>query len=135
MDWTTKFEATAAVPDWGRPAVESLSERIQRLAGVTPFAVVDPLADKPSGWITLTLADGFVHLPPGLFDTTAEIARLTKQRDEVATLLARASAKLENEGFMAKAADDTARSWRSSPSSAADPVERPRGRRRARRTS
>ena len=47
-----KFEATAAVPAWGRPAVESLSERIQRLAGVTPFAVVDPLADKPPGWIT-----------------------------------------------------------------------------------
>ena len=63
-----KFEAAAAVPAWGRPAVESLSERIQRLAGVTPFAVVDPLADKPAGWITLTLTDGFVHLPPGLFD-------------------------------------------------------------------
>ena len=29
-----------------------------------------------------------------------------KQRDEVGTLLARSSAKLENEGFLAKAADD-----------------------------
>jgi valyl-tRNA synthetase len=101
-----KFEALAAVPAWGQTAVGSLSERIQRLAGVMPFAVVDPLASKPPGWIALTLTDGFVHLPPGLFDTTAEIARLTKHRDEVATLMARASAKLENEGFLAKAADE-----------------------------
>ena len=101
-----KFEALAAVPAWGRPSVESLAERIQRLAGVTPFAIVDPQADKPSGWIALTLADGFVHLPPGLFDVEAETARLTKQRDEIATLLARSTAKLANEGFLAKAADD-----------------------------
>jgi valyl-tRNA synthetase len=101
-----KFEATAAVPAWGRSAVESLSERIQRLAGVTPFTVVDPLADKPRGWIALTLTDGFVHLPPGLFDTTAETARLIKQRNDVAALLARSTAKLENEGFLAKAHED-----------------------------
>ena len=51
------------------------SERIQRLAGVTPFAIVDPLADKPAGWIALTLTDGFVHLPPGLFDIDGGDAR------------------------------------------------------------
>ena len=39
---SVKFEALAAVPAWGRPSVESLAERIQRLAGVTPFAIVDP---------------------------------------------------------------------------------------------
>jgi valyl-tRNA synthetase len=144
-----KFEATAAVPDWGRPAVESLSERIQRLAGVTPFVVVGPLVDKPPGWITLTLTDGFVHLPPGLFDTSAETARLVKQRDEVGTLLTRSSAKLENEGFLAKAADDVVAAEREKHatlsqrydqivaqlmSSAADQLNI-RGRRRARRTS
>ena len=76
-----KFEALAAVPAWGRPSVESLAERIQRLAGVTPFAIVDPDAVKPAGWIALTLADGFVHLPPGALrheggvDPIAEAAR------------------------------------------------------------
>ena len=69
-------------------------------------------ADKPAGWIALTLADGFVHLPPGLFDVEAETARLTKQRDEIATLLARSTAKLANEGFLAKAADDVVASER-----------------------
>jgi valyl-tRNA synthetase len=107
-----KFEAAAGVPAWGRTAVESMSERIQRLAGVTPFVVVDPLVDKPPGWIALTLADGFVHLPPGLFDVEAERARLTKQRDDVASLLSRATAKLENQGFLSKAADEVVASER-----------------------
>jgi valyl-tRNA synthetase len=107
-----RFEATAGVPAWGRVAVESLSERIQRLAGVTPFAIVDPATDKAPGWIALTLDDGFVHLPPGLFDIESERTRLSKQRDEVATLLARTTAKLANEGFLAKAADDVVASER-----------------------
>ncbi len=131
-----KFEAVAGVPAWGHAAVESLSERIQRLAGVTPFTVAEPGAEKAPGWIGLTLADGFVHLPPGLFDVDAERARLTKQRDDVATLLTRANAKLENQGFLAKAADgrrsrrsetsrpssrsSSPRSTGTSPSSAAD---------------
>jgi valyl-tRNA synthetase len=109
---SVKFEAVAAVPAWGRPSVESLAERIQRLAGVTPFAIVDPSADKPPGWIALTLADGFVHVPPGLFDVEGEAARLTKQRDEIAKLLARSTAKLANEGFLTKAADDVVASER-----------------------
>jgi valyl-tRNA synthetase len=109
---TVKFEALAAVPAWGRPSVESLAERIQRLAGVTPFAIVDPDAVKPAGWIALTLADGFVHLPPGLFDMKAESTRLLKQRDEIAALLARSTAKLANQGFLAKAADDVVASER-----------------------
>jgi valyl-tRNA synthetase len=92
--------------------VESLAERIQRLASVTPFAIVDPDAVKPAGWIALTLADGFVHLPPGLFDMKAESTRLLKQRDEIAALLARSTAKLANQGFLAKAADDVVASER-----------------------
>jgi valyl-tRNA synthetase len=107
-----KFEATAGVPAWGRAAVGSLSERIQRLAGVTPFAVVDPDAVKAPGWVALTLADGFVHLPPGLFDVQAERARLSKQRDDVAAQLTRASAKLQNQGFLSKADDDVVGSER-----------------------
>jgi valyl-tRNA synthetase len=109
---TVKFEAVAAVPAWGKPSVESLAERIQRLAGVTPFAIVDPQTDKPAGWIALTLTDGLVHLPPGLFDVGAETSRLMKQRDDIATLLARSRAKLANEGFLAKAADDVVASER-----------------------
>ena len=109
---SVKFEALAAVPAWGRPSVESLAERIQRLAGVTPFAIVDPDAVKPAGWIALTLAEGFVHLPPGLFDMRAESTRLLKQRDEIAALLARSTAKLANQGFLAKAADDVVASER-----------------------
>ena len=37
---------------------------------------------------------------------------MSKQRDDVATLLTRANAKLENQGFLAKAADDVIASER-----------------------
>ena len=40
------------------------------------------------------------------------MARLLKQRDEVAKLLARSNAKLENRGFLTKAADDVIASER-----------------------
>ena len=42
----------------------------------------------------------------------AESTRLLKQRDEIAALLARSTAKLANQGFLAKAADDVVASER-----------------------
>ena len=54
----------------------------------------------------MTLEEGFVQLPPGLFDTGAERARLTKQRDGVVADLDRSAGKLANEGFTSKAAPE-----------------------------
>ena len=99
-----RFEAIVQIPERAAPAVESLSERIQRLAGVEPLTMVDPTADRIPGWTGLTLSEGSLNLPPGLFDTGAERARLQKQRDDVDALLARTDAKLMNQGFVSKAA-------------------------------
>jgi valyl-tRNA synthetase len=99
-----RFEATVQVPGWAAPAVGSLSERIRRLAGVEPFTIVDGAGDRIPGWTGLTLSEGSVNLPPGLFDAGAERLRLQKQRDDVLAQLARTDAKLRNEGFVSKAA-------------------------------
>ena len=75
--------AVAGVPagvDRGRRAAQA--DAALRLAGVT-LEVVPDHASTHHGWTTMTLEEGFVQLPPGLFDTGAERARLTKQRDGV----------------------------------------------------
>jgi valyl-tRNA synthetase len=99
-----RFEATVQIPDRAASAVAALAERIQRLAGVAPLTIVDQGADRVPGWTGLTLNEGSVNLPPGLFDAGAERARLQKQRDDVGAQLARTDAKLGNQGFTSKAA-------------------------------
>jgi valyl-tRNA synthetase len=101
-----RFAATVAVPASAHRVVEALSERIERLAGVSPLTIADPGASKPADGTSLTLAEGFVSLPPGLFNVDAERARLRKQRDEVGLQLERSQTKLANQGFLSKAASD-----------------------------
>jgi valyl-tRNA synthetase len=100
-----RFEAIAGVPTAALQAVRSQSDPAARLAGVD-LEVQDADAGKRDGWTTVTLVDGFVQLPPGLFDVDAERARLAKQRDGVASDLDRSSTKLANEGFTSKAAPE-----------------------------
>ncbi len=100
------FAATVVVPASAHPVVEALSERIERLAGVSPLAIGESGATRPAEGTSLTLTDGYVSLPPGLFDVDAERTRLSAQRDEVSVQLERTLAKLANPGFLAKAAPD-----------------------------
>ncbi len=98
-----KIQAELDVPQEVRDAIWPLHERIERLAGVS----LESWTMTPKvGWTKLTIDDGSVYLPPGLFDVDAERARLRKQRDEIDIQLQRTSAKLQNEGFLAKAAAD-----------------------------
>ena len=101
-----RFEAWAGVPPGVRGAVEGLSERIERLAGTSPLHVVDATEGKHAGWMSLPLAEGFISVPPGLFDMQAEISRLSKQRADMIEQLDRTTAKLGNEGFLSKASPE-----------------------------
>ncbi len=98
-----RFDAVAGVAADVLDAVIAQSEAAVRLAGVT-LSVVDAGADRRAGWTTLPLPDGYVQLPPGLFDTGAERGRLAKQRASIDADLRRSAAKLANDGFIAKAA-------------------------------
>ncbi|MGH2596358.1 MAG: valine--tRNA ligase [Actinomycetota bacterium] len=96
-----KIQAELEVPQEVRDAIWPLHEGIQRLARVSLEAwTMTPKV----GWTKLTITDGSVYLPPGLFDVGAERTRLTKQRDDIGAQLTRTQAKLENQGFLAKAA-------------------------------
>ncbi len=101
-----RFEARVGLPPGARAAVDALAERIERLAGVSPLEVVDPAEGKRAGWSSIPLREGFVNLPPGLFDAQAERSRLSKRRDEISSQLDRTTAKLGNAGFLAKAAPE-----------------------------
>ena len=100
-----RFEAVAGVRADVMTTVGTQVEAAVRLAGVE-LSVVDAGAERRPGWTTLTLPEGYVQLPPGLFDTDAERGRLAKQRDEIAANLKRSAGKLANEGFTAKAAPE-----------------------------
>ncbi len=96
-----RFDAVAGVPTDSIGAVASQAESAVRLAGVS-LEVVDAATEKRPGWTTVTFDDGYVQLPPGLFDVTAERERLAKQRADVEGTLERSARKLANEGFTAE---------------------------------
>ena len=98
-----RFEAVVGVPVVHADEVGSLTEAVLRLAGLSSLQIVPPDGGKQAGWTTLALEDGFVNLPPGLFDAGEKRARLEAQRDKVTVLLDRSTAKLGNAGFLAKA--------------------------------
>jgi valyl-tRNA synthetase len=102
----TRFEAVAGVGHDAAATLGSLSARVERLAGVEPFTVVDASAARAVGWTAVTVDGGWVSLPPGLFDAAEERARLSKARDEATANLERSRGKLANEGFRSKAAPE-----------------------------
>ncbi len=103
---TARFEAVAGVPASELEVVASLAERVERLAGVSPFTVTDVSGERSNGWTGVSIPAGWVSLPPGLFDVDEERSRLLRERDEASTQLERSRAKLANEGFRAKAAPE-----------------------------
>jgi valyl-tRNA synthetase len=103
---SARFEAVAGVPDDAIEGVSALGERVERLAGVRPFHAVGAAADRATGWTAVAFNEGWVTLPPGLFDAEEERGRVRRERDEAAGQLERSRAKLANEGFRAKAAPE-----------------------------
>ena len=73
---------------------------------MSPFRTVGVEADRAPGWTAVAFDEGWVTLPPGLFDAEAERGRVRGERDEAAAQLERSRAKLANEGFLAKAAPE-----------------------------
>jgi len=76
------------------------------LAGVSGFSAGTD-AVKPPHSATVIASGMEVYVPlEGLVDFDAEAARLTKEREKLATELSRLKKKLSNEGFLAKAAPE-----------------------------
>jgi valyl-tRNA synthetase len=103
---SARFEAVAGVPEDAIDAVAELGERVERLAGVTPLRVVAKAVDRAAGWTAIAFDDGWVTVPPGLFDADEERNRLRRERDDASAQLERSRTKLANEGFRAKAAPE-----------------------------
>jgi valyl-tRNA synthetase len=102
-----RFEARAAVAGDDAKAVEALAERVVRLAGLSSLAVAGRDATAPQGWTRVALpSGGAVAVPPGLFDASAERARLDAERADASRVLERSRGKLGNDGFLTKAAPD-----------------------------
>ncbi|MGZ5317909.1 MAG: valine--tRNA ligase [Actinomycetota bacterium] len=100
-----RFPATAGVRGELAEVVRSQADAALRLAGVT-LEVVDANREQAPGTTRVALTKGWVELSADLFDASAERERLTKQRGDLDATLARASKKLANEGFLAKAAPE-----------------------------
>ena len=100
-----RFPAAAGVRGELAEVVRSQADAALRLAGVT-LEVVDANRAQVPGTTRVALTDGWVELSADLFDAGAERERLTKQRADLEATLARASKKLANEGFLAKAAPE-----------------------------
>ena len=100
-----RFPAAAGVRGELAEVVRSQADAALRLAGVT-LEVVDANRAQVPGTTRVALTKGWVELSADLFDASAERERLTKQRGDLEATLARASKKLANEGFLAKAAPE-----------------------------
>lgn len=77
---------------------------IRGLSGAETLTIVDRLDTRPTQAAVAVLADAEVILPlEGLIDTQAERARLRKQLADLDRQLHALAAKLDNEGFVARA--------------------------------
>jgi valyl-tRNA synthetase len=98
-----RFPIRVELPAELRAEVEALTGAAERLAGLDRVTLVEQGSGKLEGETASTLPIGTVYFPPGLFDADEERTRLAKRRAALDADLARVRAKLENEGFAAKA--------------------------------
>ena len=85
---------------------ETFNEKISlffvRLASASEVAYVDSYADEGAVQIVTDSATAYIPLAD-MIDTEKELARLTKEKDNLLGEIARLEKKLSNEGFVAKA--------------------------------
>lgn len=92
----------------GSPETESALlaglETLKKLALVEDVLLTCSLPEKPRQALSATAGDVEVYLPlAGLVDLTQEVARLKKELQELESEIERVTAKLSNQGFLAKA--------------------------------
>ena len=77
---------------------------IEKLASASEVRILTDGENPPEGAASCVFAAGEVFLPLGeLIDIEKELARLFKEKDNLNNEIARASSKLSNEKFIAKA--------------------------------
>ena len=102
-----RLAVTVGVPDAEHSTLQELSERIGRMTGLESMTIISGDSPKADGTVRLAVSAGFVEIPlAGSIDLQAERARLSKRLAELDRDLGRSSAKLQNEGFRAKAAPE-----------------------------
>jgi valyl-tRNA synthetase len=109
-------------PQAERVLLEGESGLVRALAGVGRLTV-EPAAEKPAHSAVAAAGNLEVYVPlEGLVDFEAEGARLTREREKLATELERLTKKLSNEGFLAKAAPEIVEKDRARAAELADGV-------------
>jgi valyl-tRNA synthetase len=102
-----RLAVTVGVPDAEQPALRDLSDRIGRMTGLDSMKIVAGDSPKAEGTVRIAITEGFVEVPlAGSVDLDAERARLAKLLADIDRDIERASTKLANEGFRAKAAPE-----------------------------
>ncbi len=90
--------------DGWQHAMEGAEEYLKRLAWVSEMTMIADGEDAPGKTVAAVSEAAELFIPLGdLVDLDKEIARLTKERDSVDRDIQRAEAKLNNQGFIAKA--------------------------------
>jgi valyl-tRNA synthetase len=77
---------------------------IKQMARVNEITMLSGDAAKPSGALSLILADLEVFVPvEGLVDVEGELARLAREEKKLSKEISRLDGKLSNQGFLSKA--------------------------------
>jgi valyl-tRNA synthetase len=101
-----RLEARVRADEAQRVTLRELDEEIRRLARLDRLVTADAAGD--AGGQARLVVDGADVLIPlaGVLDTTAECARIRKRLDGIGEKAERSARKLDNEGFVSKAAPD-----------------------------
>ncbi len=101
-----RLEARVRADDVQRVTLRELDEEIRRLARLDRLETADDAGD--AGGHARLVVDGADVLIPlaGVLDTAAECARIRKRLDGIGERAERSARKLDNEGFVSKAAPE-----------------------------
>jgi valyl-tRNA synthetase len=101
-----RLEARVRANDAQRSTLRELNQEISRLARLDHLEATDEAGD-PAGHARLVVDGADVLIPlAGVLDTGAECARIRKRLDGIAEKAERSAGKLDNQGFVSKAAPD-----------------------------
>jgi valyl-tRNA synthetase len=102
----TRLEARVRADDAQRVTLRELDEEIRRLARLDRLESADDAGD-PAGHARLVVDGADVLIPlAGVLDTAAECARIRKRLDGIGERAERSARKLDNDGFVSKAAPE-----------------------------
>jgi valyl-tRNA synthetase len=101
-----RLEARVRADDAQRVTLRELDEEIRRLARLDRLETADD-AGRAAGHARLVVDGADVLIPlTGVLDTAAECARIRKRLDGIGGKAERSARKLDNEGFVSKAAPE-----------------------------